>query len=287
MCGRDQPSPTLTCPGQRKLPRIRRQSRERWKSKALGSSREGSLTSTTFWALCAIYILPHLTPATSWAGATTSMLTEETNSQRSCQLLQNTRLKQSYIRIWVQGNRCVYKLCHITLRRVNEKSPGSWRVEKVDQVKLRKRSCGFTSPVCQALPSSRGVMGRIKTMEIQDKRDRTCPSDPFQLQHSLTEIPPLARSLSNLKSWDLSGPWVELTSVPTDVRSEKNVRYTPLMRAGSGVHFAKKGMWRRDRVRKMKSSIFLRLKLRRQVQERPADLLEISSRPFSPAHCVQ
>lgn len=186
--------------------------------------------STTFWVLsAAIYILPHLTPATSWAGATISMLTEETNSQRSCQLLQNTRLKQSYIRIWVQGNQCVYKLCHITLRRVKEKSPGSWREEEVDQVKLRTRSCGFTSPVCQALPSSRGVMGRIRTMEIQDRRDRTCPSDPFQLQHSLTEIPPLARSLSNLKSWDLSGPWVELTSVSShrcEVREECQI-HTP------------------------------------------------------------
>ena len=244
--------------------------------------------STTFWALpAAIYILSHLTPATSWAGATISMLTEETNSQRSCQLLQNTRLKQSDIRIWVQGNQCAYKLCHITRRRVNEKSPGSWREEKVDQVKLRTRSCGFTSPVCQALPSSRDVMGRIRTMEIQDRRDWTCPSDPFQLQHSLTEIPPLARSLSNLKSWDLSGPWVEITSVPTDVRSEGNVRYTPLMRAGFGVHFVKKGMWRRDRVRKMKSSIFIRLNLRCQVQERTSNLVEISFRPFSPAHCVQ
>ena len=82
----------------------------------------------------------------------------------------------------------------------------------------------FMSPACRALPSRRDVTGRMRNTEIQpQKRLDQFLRPPTQLQHSLKSLIPI----SDCKCWDLSGLWVELASVSTDVRSDGNVRYMP------------------------------------------------------------
>ena len=113
------------------------------------------------------------------------------------------------------------------------------------------------SPACRVLPSRRDVTGRMRNTEIQpQKRLDQFLRPPTQLQHSLKSLIPI----SDRKCWDLSGLWVELASVSTDVRSNGNtcIRWDtcPLTRAGFGVFFRKKGMWWRDRGRKSQSPIF-------------------------------
>ena len=164
--------------------------------------------------------------------------------------------------------------------------PGSRSEEKVDQVKVWTKSSGLTSPACGARLSSRDVTGRKRTTEIWEEPG-SVPSDPFQLQHSLPEIPPLMCPPSVVSALgtgqDCGWSWPPFP----ETRGQRHMLAThPLMRAGFGVHFGKKGRRRRDRGRKMKFPICMRLSLRCQVQKGTSNVVEISFRPFSPAHCV-